>query len=255
MFIQLSLAAAQAKARAALKGFSAIHHGSGATSALVAADTLATPAASTTASGSAASSHSTGPSSTTTSGSSERQIGEWQVPDLFDDNDEAVPSDVLVHRQAVQRSIDECFANELAASTLKAYDTALQEVLEAANSLKTVLLPMTSELQSFQCFGYLKSKHSDLKWSRVRTVRAAIMHWHKRRFTTCILDAWTSTLAGFWNGLSQSCSHASSGKRTHQFRQGGQLPGQIRQRRISYGNTQCRDDRSGVFLEYAEERK
>ena len=206
MHFQLAIAAARAKARGVINGLEAIRVGSGAPSAAT-ASTSATPSPATSVT----------PCSTSHSLGSADRIGLWQVPDLFDDGLDAVSDPVKQHRQQVEASVQECFSNELATSTLKTYDSALQEVHEAAEFLQRDLLPMTDEAQFLLCFGHIKTKHAQLKWSKIRTVRAALLHWHHRRHTKCILDNWSPTMAGFWNGLSKSCGHDSVGKQPIPF--------------------------------------
>ena len=206
MRFQLAIASARAKARGVINGLEALRAGSGASALPVPASSTPTP---------------TAPSSSSTTSPQHhalaKRIGEWHVPGLFDDDMETVPDTVKQHRQDVQASVQECFGNELADSTLKTYDSVLQEVVEASEYLQRDLLPMTEEAQFFLCFGHLKNKRTQLKWSKVRSVRSALLHWHHRRHTKCVLDAWSPTMAGFWDGLSKSCGHESVGKQPIPF--------------------------------------
>lgn len=125
--------------------------------------------------------------------------------------------DSEVHAATRQRALEAtqaCFDADLAASTIQSYDSLLlREVGQAQKSLNMDLLPMTEETQFLAFFGHLKAHHEEqLHWSRVRSLKSALLQWHKRRYTACVLTSWTPSMAAFWNGLSKSCIHEVKGK-------------------------------------------
>ena len=132
-------------------------------------------------------------------------IAEWPIPALpptiTPEND-----DTTKLRALAQQAVTECFQNELAESTVKAYDTMLRlEVDFAARSLDVDLLPMIHESQLTALFGAMLARRwnekVNLKWSRVRTLKSALVHCRKRRHTTCVFDRWSHAMGAFSNVL------------------------------------------------------
>ena len=93
----------------------------------------------------------------------------------------------------VAEAITTCLQNELAASTLTAYQAALwREVPASEQSAGYRLLPMDSEHKFLQMYGGMLARYGqDLHWTKVRTVRAAILKWHERNGFSEVMVEWT----------------------------------------------------------------
>ena len=109
------------------------------------------------------------------------RIPDWHVNELHADR----PSDdqaVLEAREAARNSIEQCLQHDIAASTEDVYQNILAtEVGRAQKNLDIKLLPMTSEAQCFSLFGNMHASYgSELPWTKVRMLRAALAQWHKR---------------------------------------------------------------------------
>ena len=106
-------------------------------------------------------------------------------------------------RELAKQAVNLCYQSELAETTVKAYDTILRvEVDFAVQSMDVEVLPMVMESQFTALFGVMllarhKAAGDKLKWSRVRTLKSALMHWRKRRHTTCVFDGWTHSMGAF----------------------------------------------------------
>ena len=176
MHLQLAIAQVRAQAPRVLSGLSKIHGGGEVSAATPVVDSaaeaprLAKPVLSTS------------PSSSTS-------LGPWAVPTLFDDDD-GLDDAILDTRAKVQQAVQAFLDDELAASTIKTYDSVLREVAEAEAHLQMDILPMVDEQQFLALFGHFLHEHQGVvKWSRFRTLKAALVHWHRRRYTKTILDA------------------------------------------------------------------
>ena len=121
---------------------------------------------------------------------------------------------MLAFREKTQQVVQVCMDKELAGSTEKSYDDILRlEVAHASKATGIEFLRMVTEEQFTALFSAVLVAHeSHVKWSRIRALKAALVHWHKRRHTRCILDCWTAEMVAFWRGFSKQCSHDSCGK-------------------------------------------
>ena len=57
----------------------------------------------------------------------------------------------------------------------------------------------------------------DLRWAKVRTVRAAVLKWHERRQLTSILQDWTPRVRAVCSGFKKQRKHAGNGKEPVSF--------------------------------------
>ena len=143
-----------------------------------------------------------------------RKLGEWATPALPQHVVELDTEDHKAFRDSAHSAITMCLQADLAASTIKTYESLIShEVGLASKNLNIDLLPMITEAQFSAFFGSFLVTHKDeLKWSKVRSLKAALVQWHKRRQQKCIFDAWTPTMVALWNGLARHSSHGTRGK-------------------------------------------
>ena len=143
---------------------------------------------------------------------SDYKLGDWVPPALPDPRQSSTNTEDF--RAQTMTVISQCMQDELASSTVASYESVIKnEVANASHALDIDILPMVTEAQFFALFGALKAAHGEqLRWSRVRVLKTALVHWHKRRFTQCVFDSWTAPMSAFWNGLSRNCLHDSIGK-------------------------------------------
>ena len=176
-------------------------------------------------------------------------LHQWPTPELPQPRGD-VSADALAFRRKATAAIEDCFQSELAASTVQSYDSILRvEVGDAADQLQTELLPMIEEAQFQALFGAVLAKHGPktLHWSRVRALKSALIHWHKRRHTQCVFDQWTPSTTAFWNGLARQCSPHQPRQGAHQLRYCHRVPAEMRRRWHRHQHSQRRDGIGGVF--------
>ena len=143
-----------------------------------------------------------------------KKLGEWATPALPQPAGELDADDNKTFRDATHPAIAMCLQADLAASTIKTYESLIShEIGLASKNLNIDLLPMITEAQFSAFFGSLLVTHKDdLKWSKVRSLKAALVQWHKRRQQKCIFDAWAPTMVALWNGLARHSSYSTRGK-------------------------------------------
>ena len=126
-----------------------------------------------------------------------KRLGDWPTPCL---PQPAHPDDTDANktfREATHAAIATCLQADLAASTVKSYESLIRhEIGLASTQLNVDLLPMVTEAQFSAFFGSLLVTHKDdLKWSKVRSIKAALIQWHKRRQQLCVFDERSPTMA------------------------------------------------------------
>ena len=84
---------------------------------------------------------------------------------------------------------------------------------------------MDSETKMYALFGHLKVLHGDdLKWSRIRSRKAAFPKWHARSGDHFVFAIWTPKMRTFWHELEKRCKHSNMGKQqTRGFRAGDSI--------------------------------
>ena len=121
-------------------------------------------------------------------------------------------------RQLVLASANECLAKQNAASTISSYESLRNSLVgDAQRQLETTLLPLDSDERFLSLFSFLKAKDPDLKWSRVQSLKTALVKYHARVSMPCVFDNWNPLMRAFWTGLSRQCSHSSCGKEPIMF--------------------------------------
>ena len=154
------------------------------------------------------------PSSSTTALPGDRlHLGCW--PGLDSTCAEDVDcSDSAALREAARSKAQQCLDHSLAPSTVSSYEAALRATIpEAEQALDKTSLPLQDENSLFELFGFLQVRDAEsLHWTRVRTLRAAIIKWHAIRGVTCIFDSCAERMRAYWTGLSKGCTHSSVGR-------------------------------------------
>ena len=124
-----------------------------------------------------------------------------------------VAEEVQAERQQTMKAVNLCLRKENAESTIKAYESLIaQEVGQAQQALDTLLLPLDVEDKFLALFGWILKNNAEIKWSRIRSLRSALMKYHVRRGEPCILDEWSPKMAALWAGLSKTAKHDGKGK-------------------------------------------
>ena len=124
-----------------------------------------------------------------------------------------VAEKILEERQQTTNVVDLCLSKECADSTIKTYESLIaQEVGQAEQALDTLLLPLDTEDKFLALFGWILKNNADIKWSRVRSLRSALIKYHARRGQPSILTEWSPKMTALWAGLSKSAKHDSKGK-------------------------------------------
>ena len=141
------------------------------------------------------------------------KLGHWPAPVIPMPTQSDTPHDAQF-RQQTHDAVDRCLQSDLAVNTIKTYEALIKtEVAEVSAKLQIDFLAMITEGQFTTVFGALLVSHQEgLRWSRVRSLKAALTQWHRRRQQTCVFDNWTSSMTAFWNGLAKQCSHDTQGK-------------------------------------------
>ena len=111
---------------------------------------------------------------------------------------------------------------ELAASTVHSYQQVLKQVVgDAEQGLDRQLLPLQSEDDALELFGHLRlvegSNGRTLRWSKVRTLKAALDKYHARLGVESPLTLWPTRFKAFWRGFAKDCVHSNVGKQPAQF--------------------------------------
>ena len=121
------------------------------------------------------------------------QIPAWSAPTPAASASSSVAS-------LVAAQVSSCLAQDLAVSTVSAYQSALNTVVgPAEEQLGTTFLPLLEEDKCMLLFGFLKtSSTGPLLWSRVRTLKAALAQWHNRHGMRSVFESWTPRLRAFW---------------------------------------------------------
>ena len=106
-------------------------------------------------------------------------------------------------RDAVRQQVAASLGQEIAAPTLSSYQQVLDNTVRAAEAaLQKSLLPLRSEDDVLELFGYLKVQDGEsLHWSGVRSLRAALGKYHERLLLQSPFDSWSPRLRAFWRGL------------------------------------------------------
>ena len=152
--------------------------------------------------------------------------GKYTIPNFhiqgldFDGPGGAFPesANVLQERSDAIEAINTCLSSQNAPSTIKTYESLVnQEVGPAQLALDTVLLPLNSEDRFLALFGWIYKNNQEIKWSRVRALKAALTKYHTQHAFTTILSAWTPKMAAMWKGLSRLTSHEVNGKEPIDF--------------------------------------
>ena len=143
-------------------------------------------------------------------------IPNFRIQDLdFDGPGGAFPesADVLQERSAAIEAINTCLSNQNAPTTINTYESLVnQEVVPAQLALDSVLLPLNSEDRFLALFGWMYKNNPEVKWGRVRALKAALVNYHTQHALSSILASWTPKMAALWKGLSRLASHEVSGK-------------------------------------------
>ena len=128
-------------------------------------------------------------------------------------NDEALDPTIAITRERVRATANQCLSRQNAVSTMATYDSLLNSMVgEAQKRLQTSLLPLDTEDKFISLFGFIKSNEAELKWTRVKSPKSALIKYHTRSALPCIFDQWTPLMGAFWTGLSKSCLHTACGK-------------------------------------------
>ena len=101
-------------------------------------------------------------------------MGEWATPTLPQPANSLDSEDNKAFRDATHAAISSCLQADLAASTVKTYESLIRhEIGLASTQLNIDLLPMVTEAQFSALFGSLLVTYKDeLKWSKVRSLKA-----------------------------------------------------------------------------------
>ena len=122
-------------------------------------------------------------------------------------------SSVQNKREDVLAQVNSLLGDENTSSTLKSYESLLRtEVRGAEDDLQVSLIPLDTEAKFLTLFGWVATNNANLKWSRVKALKAALSKYHKLKNMPTILGQWSSPMAALWKGLSKHASHDSSGK-------------------------------------------
>ena len=148
-------------------------------------------------------------------------IPNFQVADMkWDVGGDKVPieDETALLRKQVLLTVNDCLTRQNAPSTIAAYESILnKEVGEAQVKLNTTLLPLDTEEKFLSLFGYLKVSNPELKWSRVRSLKSALVKYHIRNDVDCIFNNWTPLMQALWTGMSRSSVHTAKGKEPIEF--------------------------------------
>ena len=100
----------------------------------------------------------------------------------IEDDDESPPLPaVSATRKLVLATANECLAKQNAASTIATYESLLNSLVgDAQRQLQTTLLPLDTNEKFLSLFSFLKAKDPDLKWSRVQSLKSALVKYHAR---------------------------------------------------------------------------
>ena len=112
-----------------------------------------------------------------------KKLGDWPTPCLPQPSSTDDTEANKTFREATHAAVATCLQADLAASTIKTYESLIRhEVGLACAQLNVELLPMVTEAQFSAFFGSLLVTYKDeLKWAKVRSIKAALIQWHKRR--------------------------------------------------------------------------
>tara|TARA_B100000780_G_C21093677_1_gene440898 strand:+ start:153 stop:1682 length:1530 start_codon:yes stop_codon:yes gene_type:complete len=184
-----------------------------------------------TAEVSSSKSHSPGPHATpamrrlaatpTTQASSSASGSQFRIPDFSLDKiiwnnpgcEMPISDETTTARESVLSTINECLAKQNTPATIANYESIMNiEVGNAEKSLDTTLLPLDSEVRFLSLFGFMRFNNPNLKWSRVRALKSALMKYHTRNKLNSVLDVWTPQMSAMWAGLSRMASHEQNGK-------------------------------------------
>ena len=136
-----------------------------------------------------------------------------KVSSLAWTDDASSSSTVQNKREDVLAQVNSLLGDENSTSTLRSYESLLRtEVRGAEDDLQVSLIPLDSEAKFLTLFGWVATNNPNLKWSRVKALKAALSKYHKLKSMPTILGQWSSPMAALWKGLSKQASHDSSGK-------------------------------------------
>ena len=132
---------------------------------------------------------------------------------------------VAASRAAIAAAANDCLTSARAPATLRTYNSLLDSVIPSAEaSLGLRLLPLDSDQKFIALFSHLLVTASSgpgptnsagarsVRWSYVRSVRAAITSWHSSRDLPSVLDVWTPRMLDFWVGLKRRAIHHVTNK-------------------------------------------
>ena len=140
------------------------------------------------------------------------------------------PSLVTSHQQAVVRAAivdvaNSCMASSKATSTNVVYNGILDKIIPPAESGSGIrLLPCETDEQFIVLFSHLlitstlgsgpvnSNGEKSIRWSYVRSARAALAAWHDSRGVSCVLDSWSPRMCSFWEGLKRRAVHTVTNK-------------------------------------------
>ena len=136
-----------------------------------------------------------------------------KVSSLAWTEDASCSSTVQNKREDVLAQVNSLLGDENSSSTLRSYESLLRtEVRGAEDDLQVSLIPLDTEAKFLTLFGWVATNNTNLKWSRVKALKAALTKYHKLKSMPTILGQWSSPMAALWKGLSKQASHDSSGK-------------------------------------------
>ncbi len=140
-------------------------------------------------------------------------INELQFNDVV-----TVDEEVANKTKAVLEFVNSCLGNQNTKTTILTYETLIRkEVMPAEVQLETTLLPLDSEDKFLTLFGWLLANNPDIRWSRVRALKTALVKHHSRNNLPCILESWSPKMSALWAGLSRAASHEIRGKEPIEF--------------------------------------
>ena len=139
------------------------------------------------------------------------------------------PAPVASHQQVVRAAIvgaaNECMGSAKANSTTRVYNSILDKIVPSAESGSGMrLLPCESDEQFIVLFSHVLLSFSSglgplnadgeksIRWSYVRSARAALAAWHESRGMPSILDSWAPRMRSFWAGLKRRAVHTVANK-------------------------------------------
>ena len=128
-------------------------------------------------------------------------------------------------RAALVSAANECISHSKADSSVRLYNSILDRIIPAAEAASGIkILPCDSDEQFIALFSHHLVSNSSgpgpvnaigdrsVRWSSVRTLRAALSAWHASRGIGSALDAWTPRMLAFWAGLKRKAVHSVTNK-------------------------------------------